>query len=128
MRKRSLDLVREGLNSLELVATGADAEDVAEILGIEESEGEQIIARAQAAFAEAAGGSEVDDVAADTTTEAAPEAESGDQEDTTEVAEEDQSAPEAESQEASEAVDASEEQDGDEQPTAEEEEVQSSAG
>ncbi len=49
--ENALDLVREGLNSLELLATGADAEDVAEILGVELGEAAQIVARAQAAFA-----------------------------------------------------------------------------
>lgn len=47
----ALDLVREGITTLELLATEVDAGDVAEMLGIEETEAADIVARAQAVFA-----------------------------------------------------------------------------
>ena len=42
-------LVRGGLNSLELIATGVDAVDIAGILGVEEAEGADILSKVQAA-------------------------------------------------------------------------------
>ena len=45
----AVSLVRGGLNSLELIATGVDAIDIAGILDVEESEGAEILAKVRSA-------------------------------------------------------------------------------
>ncbi len=68
----ALDLVREGITGLELLATEVGAEDIAEMLGIEESEAAEIVAKAQAVFAGDSGGAGDKAVAdPETTTETA---------------------------------------------------------